>query len=115
MEDKEKIYDAQISPLVKQIISICKDNELPMFCAFQFNDDGMAITKIRGHIVFDVCHAATLSCEGNSFNIDKLLMWVIREFNVACSVFLHQFSRKKKQDAPQNGEGAGEQQPTGQS
>jgi len=101
MQDKEKIYDEEISPLMKQIISICKEKELPMFCAFQFNDDGMSISEIPGHIVFKVCHAAVLSRQGASFNIDKLLIWIIREFDVACSTFLYTFAKKKNQDAPQ--------------
>ena len=32
--DKEQIYDEQISPLMKQIISICKENHIHMLCDF---------------------------------------------------------------------------------
>ena len=32
--DKEQIYDEQISPLMKQIIAICKENNIHMLCDF---------------------------------------------------------------------------------
>lgn len=38
MEDKEPIYDERISPLMKQIIDICKENGIPMVASFRLND-----------------------------------------------------------------------------
>lgn len=32
--DKESVYDEKIAPLMKQIISICKEEELPMVAQF---------------------------------------------------------------------------------
>jgi hypothetical protein len=32
--DKEEIYDEKIAPLMKQIIDICKEEELPMVAQF---------------------------------------------------------------------------------
>lgn len=37
--DKEDIYDEQISPLMAQIISICKEHKIPMCATFQYSDD----------------------------------------------------------------------------
>lgn len=36
--DKEDIYDEQIAPLMKQIIAICKANEMPMLFTCQYCD-----------------------------------------------------------------------------
>nr|WP_026681352.1 hypothetical protein [Priestia megaterium] len=34
MYDKEKVYDEEIAPLMKQIIEICKREELPMVAQY---------------------------------------------------------------------------------
>lgn len=34
--DKEAIYDNQISPLVRQIVEVCKEHQIPMIAAFTF-------------------------------------------------------------------------------
>lgn len=36
--DKEAVYDEEISPLMAQIIAICKRESIPMACRFQFAD-----------------------------------------------------------------------------
>lgn len=36
--DLEHVYDEQISPLMKQIIEICKANKLPMIASFAFKN-----------------------------------------------------------------------------
>lgn len=38
MYDKEQIYDNKISPLMQQIIQICKDNEIDMVSSFYLKD-----------------------------------------------------------------------------
>jgi hypothetical protein len=38
MEDREPIYDAQIAPLMTQIIAICKEHGIPMAATFRLND-----------------------------------------------------------------------------
>lgn len=39
--DLEDVYDEQISPLMTQIIEICKKHDMPMLCTFQYahNDE----------------------------------------------------------------------------
>ena len=35
---KESVYDEQIDPLMKRIIAICKEHEIPLVAVFQFQD-----------------------------------------------------------------------------
>ena len=45
--NKEQIYDAEINPLMAQIIAICQKNHLSMFATFDIpneEDDGLACT-----------------------------------------------------------------------
>lgn len=37
--DLENVYDEQISPLLQKIISICKENKMPMLCSFAFENN----------------------------------------------------------------------------
>jgi aspartate/methionine/tyrosine aminotransferase len=36
--DKEHVYDTQIAPLMQKIIEICKEEQIPMVCDFQYAD-----------------------------------------------------------------------------
>ncbi|MGN7478982.1 hypothetical protein ACTHOQ_14125 [Solibacillus silvestris] len=38
MYDKEKVYDEQISPLMAQILKICKENDVQMAMQFYLQD-----------------------------------------------------------------------------
>lgn len=40
--DKEKVHDEQISPLVNQIIAICKEHQIPMLATFCYANDPAA-------------------------------------------------------------------------
>lgn len=37
--DLESVYDSEISPLMGQIIEICKKHKMPMLCSFAFHND----------------------------------------------------------------------------
>ena len=37
--DLEKVYDEKISPLIAEIIAICKENNLPAAMCFQYKSD----------------------------------------------------------------------------
>lgn len=39
MYDKEKVYDDEIAPLMKQIIEICKREQLPMTAQFYLQEE----------------------------------------------------------------------------
>lgn len=43
---KEQIHDQQISPLVAQIIAICKENNINSLLAFSLDDDLMCTSRI---------------------------------------------------------------------
>lgn len=40
MNTKEEAYDAEISPLMAQIIATCKRRGIACFCTFDLGDDG---------------------------------------------------------------------------
>ena len=45
MPTKEEIYDEQISPLMTQIIAICKENKIANVCSFSLDlDEGLCCT-----------------------------------------------------------------------
>ncbi len=44
--DKEGIYDEQISPLMAQIIAICKQNGIPVFASFVYAPEKFCTTHI---------------------------------------------------------------------
>ena len=103
--EKEKIYDEQISPLLKQVIEICKEHKIPMIANFGFDpvpelskedqdlvDDGdicmpadSSHTCLLGeeydyHWVYE--HMNVLhQCRtyNKSVNIDKYFFWLIKE------------------------------------
>lgn len=79
MNDKEKIYDEEISPLMEKIIEICKKHKIPIFASFQYSDDNFCTSKARlgGHIVFDYYDAIKQCIENEGINIDKFMFWVM--------------------------------------
>lgn len=49
----ESVYDEQISPLMKQIIAICQQHQMPMICSFAYDNDaekdvGACTTVLNG-------------------------------------------------------------------
>jgi len=44
---KEEIYDTQISPLMKEVIRICKEADIPLVADFQLDNDRTAIGDAR--------------------------------------------------------------------
>lgn len=94
-KNKEKIHDKLISPLVKQIIEICKKNKIPMFAEFQFSKEGFCHSCIPNpkHSIFKIYLAMSQCKEDHSINIDKFLLWVCREFDNSQSVFLSKYKK----------------------
>lgn len=62
MINKEKIYDDEISPLMKEIIKICKDKDIDMVASFSIpipDDDGlMCTTTLLSENALDVLKKA---------------------------------------------------------
>jgi hypothetical protein len=83
MENLEKVYDEQISPLMKQIIDICKENKMPMFAEFQYGDTDFCKTRLcgedwPGHFLFNHLEVLTQCMQEGGINIDKYMFWVMR-------------------------------------
>jgi len=82
MKDLEKIYDEQISPLMEQILDICKKNALPVFAEFQYSDDGFCksiIDNPESHIMLTHLDVISQCIEQDGVNIDKYMIWCTRE------------------------------------
>lgn len=78
MQDKEKIYDDVLSPLMAQVIAVCKDHDIPMFATFQYSDDGFCTSiyaRDVSHHIFQHYSALRQCIEGNGVNVDKYMNW----------------------------------------
>ena len=109
--EKEKIYDEQISSLMKQIIDICKEHKISLFADFGF-DPIPQVEDDEGRYPSDSCRTSLMGEEYNSHwiynhfnviyecrskdravNIDKYLMWLekeVRELGSHSSIYLSQ-------------------------
>ncbi|CAM3374978.1 hypothetical protein HP548_00620 [Paenibacillus taichungensis] len=76
--DKESVYDERISPLMKEIIQICKDEGIPMVTSFYLTS---AQSHPNGKELF--C-TTTLPVEGNTpdFITDVIGMFSIRHTDI---------------------------------
>jgi len=62
-ENSEAVYDALIYPLMTQIITICRDNKIPMLCTFQYAaDDGTRASFCTTYIPFVGMSPALKKC-----------------------------------------------------
>ena len=76
MDNLESVYDEKITPLVKQIIEICKEVKMPMFMEFQYGNDDFCKSYLKsGHPVFVHLDAISQCKEKTGINIDKYMMW----------------------------------------
>lgn len=80
MENKEKIYDKEISPLMKKIMGVCKKHDIPFFASFQYSDSDFCTSngRLGGHIVFTYYDALKQCAEKDGINIDKFMFWIMR-------------------------------------
>jgi hypothetical protein len=98
MIDKEKIYDEQIFPKMKEILEICKKENIPMIAEFQYSDDGFCKSVIKSgdsHPMFTFLDALSQCIEEDGMNIDKFLLWMLREAgDNHSSLMLHKLNQK---------------------
>lgn len=89
---KEKIYDEQISPLMTQIIKICKENDIGMFASVEISDSLSedCLTKINPNksMRIDMLHILSRCGEEDSVNIDKFLMNIHRKYDNKSSLYM---------------------------
>ena len=62
IKDNEDVYDNQISPLMAQIIAICKEHEIPMVAMFQYASE---VDGCPGHC------STTIPFDGQSEKIKR--------------------------------------------
>lgn len=91
----EKVYDEQISPLMKQIIEICWANDIPVFAEFQFGECDFVKTNVstNGHFKFKWLDAVSQCAEADGMNADKFIMWLMKHPNKS-SAMLHLLGKK---------------------
>ncbi|HHS83696.1 MAG TPA: hypothetical protein ENK38_02065 [Gammaproteobacteria bacterium] len=92
MKKLENVYDEQITPLLEQIIVICKEHGIPMFAEFQYQEDGFATTCVSGefaHGVFAHYEAMSQCRDEGGMNIDTYMRWVCQnaaKYGHSCQV-----------------------------
>jgi hypothetical protein len=84
MDDKEKLYDEHVSPLMQQLVAVCQEHGIPMFAKFQFQDEAFCTTALLkdGHHLLTHLQVLGQCAAGDGVNIDKYLNWVARKARV---------------------------------
>jgi hypothetical protein len=91
MENKEKIYDDLIAKPMQQIIETCKEHGIGLFANFQYSNDGFCKSLIKtneNHSVLTVQAALAECAEEGGVNIDKFILWVMKEMPNKSSMIL---------------------------
>lgn len=73
--DLEAVYDEQISPLMAQIIAVCKEHRMPMVASFLYRRDG-------GPDAYDAC-STSLQWDGRTWREGAAALQFIRQGFVA--------------------------------
>lgn len=107
MKNKEAVYDEQIFPLMKQIIEICTKEHIPVFAYFQYAKDEFVKTMITSetgdsHCIFKAIEALSQCAEKEGINIDKFMLWVMREFPNKSSIVLKLLGKEPDPGSPNN-------------
>lgn len=82
--DREKIYDDEISPIVQQLLAKCKKHKIPFFLECEYSPGDFCKTAIshkdwNPHPGFNTLDVITQCFQSGGVNIDKYLMWVIKQ------------------------------------
>ena len=102
MENKEKVYDEQIAPLMAQIIEICKREEIPMFADFQYADLDYCTTfiypDVDGRNVTMNLYNVLSQCKiEEGVNIDKFFLSISRKYQNTSSIVMKILGKEPKQ------------------
>jgi hypothetical protein len=103
MENKEKIYDEQIAPLMAKIIEICKAEEIPMFAEVQYADLDFCTTFIYPdvdgrNVALRLFNVLSQCRTEEGVNFDKFVFHVARNFDNASSIVLNMLGKKPKSE-----------------
>jgi len=77
MHKREKIYDDKISPLMAEIIQICKEHEIPMHCDFSISEKQNEFcnsTMDFGLYRYKLMYVFAKCFEEDGFNFDKFVI-----------------------------------------
>lgn len=100
--DREKIYDAEISPIMKQLIDKCKEHKMPLFVECEYAEGDFCKSHLapkdwNPHAVFTTFEVISQCIQNSGVNIDKYLFWIIKQIEEAgghSSIFMSQLGYK---------------------
>jgi hypothetical protein len=99
MENKEKIYDEQIAPLMAKIIEICKAEDIPMFAEFQYSDSDFCQSyiypEVDGRNFTTKLYQILSQCRiEEGVNIDKFYLHLARNYPNKSSMVMSLLGKK---------------------
>jgi len=100
--ERERIYDEEISPLMKQIIDKCREHKMPLFVECEYNSGDFCKTSLapkewNPHHGLTTLNIISQCFEKHGVNIDKYFMWIIKNIKESgghSSMFLGQLGYK---------------------
>jgi len=102
MENKEKIYDEQISPLMAKIIEICKAENIPMFAEFQYADldfcTSIIYPDVDGRNVTTKLYDVLSKCRNEEgVNVDQFFFYLAKNYPNKSSIVMGMLGKKPEQ------------------
>lgn len=99
MDNKEKIYDEQIAPLMGKIIEICKNENIPMFAEFQYSDLDFCTTciypEVEGRNIIMMLYNILSKCRfENGVNVDQFFLHLANNYPNKSSIVMSVLSKK---------------------
>jgi len=99
---REKIYDEEISPLMRKVIEKCQEHKMPLFieCEYapgDFCKSNLSPADWDAHAVFTTFEAISQCIQNGGVNIDKYFFWLIKQIKEAGghgSIFMSQLGYK---------------------
>ncbi len=86
--NQEQIYDKEISPLMVQIIEICKKNNITMYADFRLKEIGCkTLLRFDDSMIMKIYEIAGQCQDDLSFQLDKFLLCLIKNFDLRQSMF----------------------------
>ena len=99
MKNKEDYYDEEIAPIISDLITRCKSEGIGLFANFQYSKDGFCQTLISkdNHCILTILKALSDCVEENGVNIDKFIIWIMREYPNKSSMVLKILGKEPEQ------------------
>jgi len=87
-KDRERIYDEEISPIMQQLIAKCREHKMPLFVECEFAKGDFCKTNVApkewdAHVGFITLDIITQCFQENGVNVDKYLMWIVKQVAIA--------------------------------